>query len=461
MEKKNSQPKKILLTAYQKVRQFIHRPWFYDKRFLVVLSVLCSLFLWSVLSVNASPEEVRTISGVHITIDQEGIEENFGVRFVEVISPESLKDLEFDIKVRGRKYLLSQLTADDFTAVASANKSVSKPGSYDFTVSVSCNNPLLDLTVSNNGQQMYVKFDRYVTKELAVSGVEGVGATVAANSELSMGTPYSNVAKVKIEGPETEVAKIASVIVRAEVNKELYDGESFDGVEIFKNEDGEELTLSDKTVITRYTSDDKLAEAVKVTIPIKTSKSFKVNVAFPNAPDSFDQSKLPLSISPGTVTLVGTPDAINKFSDTYNGTYLAGEVDLSQLSNKVNSFTFPVSLNTGLEMSGSLEEIKVKINLSEYSVETLNLNVLNARFDYINYAGSRAVTLKTKTLNNVRLIGPAHVLSQIKPSDISVYADMTGKETVTGSCTVNAVISIANHSNCWAIGTYEMEAVIS
>ena len=96
---------KILLTAYRRVRKFIRRPWFYDKKFLVILSVVSSLFLWSVLSVNASPEEVRTVPGVHITIDQEGIEENFGVRFVEVISPESLKDLEFDIKVRGRRYL--------------------------------------------------------------------------------------------------------------------------------------------------------------------------------------------------------------------------------------------------------------------------------------------------------------------------------------------------------------------
>ncbi|MBQ5545419.1 MAG: hypothetical protein IIU00_07040 [Clostridia bacterium] len=452
---------KILLTAYRRVRKFIRRPWFYDKKFLVILSVVSSLFLWSVLSVNASPEEVRTVPGVHITIDQEGIEENFGVRFVEVISPESLKDLEFDIKVRGRRYLISQLTGDDFTAVATANKSVSKPGSYDFTVSVSCNNPLLDLTVSNNGQQMYVKFDRYVTKEFAVSGVEGVGATVAADSALSMGTPYSNVAKVRIEGPENEVAKIASVIIRADVNKELYDGESFDGTEVFRNEHGDELTLGQNMTITRYTAEEKVAENVKVTIPIKTSKKFKVNVAFPNAPDSFDKTKLPLSVSPGSVTLVGTPDAIQNFSDSYGSVYLAGEIDLTRLSNKVNSFTFPVSLSTGLEMSDSVENIKVKVNLSEYSVEKMTLTSAQSKFDYINYVGSREVKVKTKSIGNVQIIGPAHVLSQIKPSDITVYADMTGFETVIGPCTVNAVVSIANHSNCWVIGTYTVDAVIS
>ena len=74
MGKKHSEKQTFLLTAYRRVRKFIRRPWFYDKRFLVVLSVLCSLFLWSVLSVNASPEEVRTISGVHININQEGID---------------------------------------------------------------------------------------------------------------------------------------------------------------------------------------------------------------------------------------------------------------------------------------------------------------------------------------------------------------------------------------------------
>ncbi len=455
MGKKHSEKQTFLLTAYRRVRKFIRRPWFYDKRFLVVLSVLCSLFLWSVLSVNASPEEVRTISGVHININQEGIEENFGVRFVEVISPESLKDLEFDIKVRGRKYLISQLTADDFTAVASANKSVSKPGSYDFTVSVSCNNPLLDLTISNNGQQMYVKFDRYVTKEFAVSGVEGVGATVAADSGLIMGTSYSNVTKVKVDGPETEVSKIASVIVRADVNKELYDGESFDGGEVFKNEDGEELTLSGNTTVTRYTADGKIANAAKVTIPIKTTKRFSVNVKYTNAPSNFDAGKLPVSISPSTVLLVGTPDAINNLSDTYQ----AGEIDLAQLSNRVNTFNFDLTLSTGVEIADSVERIRVKIDLSQYSVEKFSVKA-RPSFDYVNYTGTRDVKVKTASLSNIQIIGPAHTVAQLKSSDIIVEADMTGKETVTGPCTVNAVITVKNHANCWAIGSYEVDAVI-
>ena len=251
------------------------------------------------------------------------------------------------------------------------------------------------------------------------------------------------------------------MIIRADVNKELYDGESFDGTEVFRNEDGDELTLGQNTTITRYTAEEKVAENVKVTIPIKTSKKFKVNVAFPNAPDSFDKTKLPLSVSPGSVTLVGTPDAIQNFSESYGSVYLAGEIDLTQLSNKVNSFTFPVSLSTGLEMSDSVENIKVKVNLSEYSVEKMTLTSAQSKFDYINYVGSREVKVKTKSIGNVQIIGPAHVLSQIKPSDITVYADMTGFETVIGPCTVNAVVSIANHSNCWVIGTYTVDAVIS
>ena len=460
MEKKNKKKtgkkRKFFSTAYRKIGEFIHRPWFYDKRFLVTLSVLCSVFLWAVLATNVSPVETKIITGVHITINEEGLEENFGVRFVEVISPESMKDQLFDVKVSGRKYLLSQLTADDFTAVATANKSVSKPGAYDFTVTVSCNNPLLDVSVANNSQQIYVKFDRYVDKEFAVSNVVGVGATAHSDSGLVMGTHYSNVAKVRIEGPETEVSQIASVIVSADVNKELSDAETFQGSEVFLNEEGEEITLSEHITVTSYTADDNIADGVWVTIPIKTSKKFKIDLSFKNAPSNFDVSKLPISISPGSITLVGTPDAINNLSETYT----AGEIDLSKLSNKVNNFTFDLSLSTGVETSDSVEQIKVKVNLSKYSVETFSVNSSHSEFNIVNYTGTRKVSFKTQSLDNIQIIGPASTVAGLKSADIIVEADMTGKETVTGACTVNATISVKNHSNCWAIGTYEVDVVI-
>ena len=48
----------------------------------------------------------------------------------------------------------------------------------------------------------------------------------------------------------------------------------------------------------------------------------------------------------------------------------------------------------------------------------------------------------------------------LKEGDIIIEADMKGMETVTGKCTVNAMISIRNHSNCWAIGSYQVDVNI-
>ena len=138
-----------MIAVYRKIRGFINRPWFYNKKFLVTLSVICSVLMWATLAINISPVETKTVSAVPITINVDTIKENFGLDFVEIISPESLRKLELDVKVSGRKYLLSQLTANDFSAVASANKSISKPGSYDFTLLVTCKNPLLLIRLSS------------------------------------------------------------------------------------------------------------------------------------------------------------------------------------------------------------------------------------------------------------------------------------------------------------------------
>lgn len=450
MEKKNVNVKKFFSSAYRKTLEFIHRPWFYNKKFLITLSVLCSVVLWAILATNVSPVETKTITSVPITVNVDTIKENFGLDFVEVISPESLKELKIDITVSGRKYLLSQLTADDFSAVAFANNSISKPGSYDLTLSVTCNNPMLDVNIETNNQQIYVKFDRFVDKDFTVSNVVGVGATIPKDSDLIMGAPYSNVTNVTVSGPETEVTQIDSVIVSADVKKELSEGETFDGNIVFLNADNQVLTLNNITVKTN------VAETVSVTIPIKASREYKVGVTFKNAPGNFDVSKLPITISPSTITIIGSPDALNDSEATYT----VGEIDLSKLTNTSNAFVFDLSLSTGLETEENVSSISVTINLSDYSIKSFSVNSDNAEFNIANYTGTRKVEFKSNSLDNIVIIGPSYVVEKLSAGDIVIEADMTGKETVTGPCTVNASISVKNRSNCWAIGTYEVEVVI-
>lgn len=442
--------KGLIVATYRKIKGFINRPWFYNRKFLITLSVVCSVLMWATLAINISPVESKVVSSVPITINVDTIKENFGLDFVEIISPESLKKLELDVKVSGRKYLLSQLTADDFSAVASANKSISKPGSYDFTLLVTCKNPMLDVKIEQNSQQIYVKFDRFVEKEFTVSNVKAVGATIPNDSNLTMGTPYTNVSTVSVSGPETEVNQIESVIVSADINKELTDGETFDGTILFLNRNGEQLNLAHLTVATDIT------ESVSVTIPIRTAKEFKVGVTFKNAPSNFDATKLPIVISPSTLTISGSPDAINNLKETYT----AGEIDISKLRKGTNSYDFALSLSTGLETADKVDKIKVDIDLSKYKVESLDVNSSHSKFDIINYTGTRKVSFKTKSIDNIRIIGPAYVVEKIAAKDIIIEADMTGMETVTGKCTVNALISVKNRSNCWAIGNYQVDVNI-
>ncbi len=450
MENKKRGARKVIVSAYRKTRAFINRPWFYNKKFLITLSVICSVMLWATLATNISPIETKTIPAVPITVNVDTIKENFGLDFVEIISPESLKKLQLDVKVTGRKYLLSQLTADDFQAVASANKSISKPGAYDFTLRVTCKNPMLDVKIEQISQQIYVKFDRFVEKEFEVSNVIAVGATIPENSNLTMGTPYTNVSTVSVKGPESEVNQIDTVVVIADINKELTDGETFDGSVIFKNKSGDNLTLSHITFSTNIT------ESVSVTIPVRTSKEFKVGVTFKNAPSNFDESKLPISISPSTITIMGSPDAINNLNETY----VAGEIDVSKLRKGENSYTFTLSLSTGLEIADKVERVVVDIDLSKYKVASFDVNSGHSSFDIANYTGTRKVTFKTKSLDNVRIIGPMYVVEKLVSKDIMVEADLTGKETVTGTCTVKALISIKGNSRCFAIGSYEVEVII-
>ena len=75
----------LLVAAYRKVRGFINRPWFYNKKFLITLSAICSVLMWATLAINISPVETKTVSSVPITINVDTIKENFGLDFVDII----------------------------------------------------------------------------------------------------------------------------------------------------------------------------------------------------------------------------------------------------------------------------------------------------------------------------------------------------------------------------------------
>ena len=100
------------------------------------------------------------------------------------------------------------------------------------------------------------------------------------------------------------------------------------------------------------------------------------------------------------------------------------------------------------------------IDLSKYKVESFDVSSSRSKFDIINYTGTRKVSFKTKSIDNIRIIGPSYVVEKLKDSDIVIEADMKGMETVTGKCTVNAVVSVKNRSNCWAIGSYQVDVNI-
>ena len=99
MGNKQTGGRHVMIAVYRKIRGFINRPWFYNKKFLVTLSVICSVLMWATLAINISPVETKTVSAVPITINVDTIKENFGLDFVEIISPESLRKLELDVKV--------------------------------------------------------------------------------------------------------------------------------------------------------------------------------------------------------------------------------------------------------------------------------------------------------------------------------------------------------------------------
>lgn len=408
---------------------------FFKNSFLKIVSLLLAFISWIVVAMATKSTVPNLIVDVPINIDvQNGAIVDRGLNLIEQNIAVA------NVKVSGQRSVVSFVTAKDLVINASLGN-VSGAGEYELKL-IAENKTGKDFVIESvTPEVVKVNFDKLLTRKFPVTPkVENLNIT---EGYRLMNDPLVTPSEVSITGPEVEIAKIASCVVAFDLeNKPLNKTTTIEQpIQLF-DRDGDPVEQGELKLETA---------TAKITITVLKNKELPLTVGFTNFPANFPIDELIPEISNESIWIAGATDQVDKLTR-----HNVGYVDLRQLTIDNNVFNFEVILPTGITNTDHIESVAVEFDTTgmvEKSFYVTNLQVLNAPVGY-------DVTLLTKQLSNVRVVGPKEIVDKLTGKDIVGEIDLSDRKISSGQIEMPVSLQLPNKGAVWAVGD-EYTAVVN
>ena len=436
---------------------------FQNNRFVLILSVVASIITWFAVSISISP--IITQDVVSVPIDIPLASSSFSN-----LKAYKGADTQVTVKVQGKKYILSQVKADDIIVTASLTDVVGV-GTYNLSLSAKKRDNAAEFdVVSVSPSTANVMLDNEAVKEFEVE-INCIGATVEEsaneNEVLVVEPEFADIANatLTVQGADSEVKKVAKAVAVADVNEQLVQTKQFGARIVLYDEAGnvlhdpnDETNSSLKYVQTGFSD-------LQVVAHVNMIKTVPLNVELRNAPESpplitiheNTGSTSTSQESVKTIRIKGTPNLLADMKEIS----LDGVLDFSTInfnsSTWEQNFTLPnipgiqyvdyKNVTNGVSFTANIN--KKGLSTKTYDIPTENI--------IVSTAGQGASV--QSALKGVQVIGPSTVLRSLKASQIKVNIDATNY--AAGSYTIRPDFTIGTSKNCWVVGNYEVTFLLN
>ncbi len=410
-----------------------------NNRFLMIASVIIAFALWMWVAIEKSPEVTNVITGIPVQINLENsIPEQLGLQ----IFGES--EFTVDVTVKGKKYILSSLDANDIDVVANTNY-VDSSGTKTLQLKITPKDSSDDFTIaSSSSTYIEVYFDTYKEVEMALTGNIDSSLESIVPEDCLLGDIVFSKNTVLISGPATEINRITSVSADVKVNNVLEKTTTFDPeIKIITN-DGSKLEYSKINTV-----DD-----ITMTVPVLKVVTLPTAVEFKNAPSGFISNPIKYSVSPSSVKVAIPVDAVETTK-----LFVVDTIDFADIGDSYNTFTVDAdSINTYKIMDSNVKRFKVTINASDMSSKTLtvpvsNVTIKNTRDDY-------KVTLNATKDITVTIVGPKEDIDAVTSDDLAIEIDTADKTITDDTKVLQGNVIVTSEYDCWAFGKYDIKVTV-
>lgn len=405
-----------------------------SKVFWVIVSLLCSLMLWGYVSGQDTKESTITLTGIQIEFVGQ---DELAARSMSVYEVDTST---VSIRVRGNRSNLSKLKSSDIKAVLDVSN-IQQPNemswSYDIEFPDDVDKNSLQI-LSRTPDKVNFTIVKNITKTVDVKGsFEGTIMDECVAEELVF-----EPATITLEGPEKLLEPIDHAWVSfGEADMNIESTYSVDSSFSLVDSDGNACPTKDITMS---------ADFVNATQPILKTKEVQLTVNLISG-GGISADDCNISIEPKTITIAGD----SRLIDDKNGIEL-GNIDLSSFNNSYEqSFTIP--LEDGIQNITGTTDAVVKITIGGTHTKTFTTDNISCK----NVSKGYKAAIDTQNVEVTLRAKDQHSLDSIKPTDISVVADLSDYGTTTGQVIVNGTVNVSGHKNVGAIGDAKITVTIS
>lgn len=394
----------------------------------LILAFIIACVLWIVISVLTFDTITNRISGIDVLTNPTDYMTQNNLRITS-----ELKD-KVTILIEGKRYDISDLNADDFTAEVDLS-AVRSAGTYTLPLKVTSKTDRSLSITDTQPEQVSVTLDEIISKEFPIEGT----ADINLPSDYYLDAITTSPATITLTGSASLIDKVTKVEAQSTRHGVISQSSATGSVISVYGASGvisEGITLS--------------TNSVTVNISIFKQKGLPLNFSITNCPPNFDLNSLKYDIYPSTIMVASPDDSIDNISELN-----LGSVNLSDITLNTTSY-IPITplLPEGYKNLSGNDRAQITWDTKTYN--KLDFDVPAENINIINSPDNFNVTAITETLK-VTVIGPSERITELSAADITVTANLLGTQLREGSQDVTVTAQVNGiRQSCWVSGEYRV-----
>ena len=411
----------------------------------IIQALIFSVVIWFFISIQIFPDVTMRISGIEVIYEPTPFmnEEDLHITGIDTA--------DVTIQIEGKRYSISELTADDFTAVCDLS-GIYESGEHSVPINIapSDRNTNVNCQILTNSLTAKVTVVKIVTREIEV--IPNTNSLTIAEGMQIEGDVTVEPPTVIVMGEERLVNSIGQAQAIASSDEALERSESLKAELTFFNNSGVKIASPDL----RYDNTD-----FSVNIPVYKVRTLPVKVKFTGSSggaNSFDAESLDYLMSINEITIASPDSSIDNLEAID-----IGEISLTSLTLKdlQGGVTLPVELPEGYKnISGNRT---ITVTFPEYEeFGQLGFTVPSENFTIINRPRDYDIKLLTNELT-VNVVGYSNYIASMTAADIYATINLLGVELNEGYKTASVTFRLTGSNvKAWVTGEeYKVELLVT
>lgn len=413
----------------------------HNNKIMILFSVILSIAIWASVVYGQSIPDTKTIT---VAVNMDMSNTLAGAKGMKNFTNTTLAA---SVMIRGSRWVVSSATSADISVTPDFNN-VGSPNSWSITLTAQkTSDKSFDIVSLPNPSSVTVFCDYKLSKTLPIT-IDKNGVDVKDTTNMSLGTPVISTSGIQnnsitIEGPQTYISQIASIVARVDKPDTIAENQTFSASLVALDSNGSEVD-------TKYCTFDGLNDnKVNIVVPVNIHRAVKFttnSLIIQNMPEAYKNSSNFITVSPASIELMGPNDQVENYAKSIEKSGAVGTIDFNHLGLSDMTKKFPLNIPQGITEKNGITDLTVSFAMQNFTSVPFDVPLTNANTHFLNIPSGKTVTAASQLLSGVTIIGPSDTISKIKESDIAVSIDLANDST---SRYATATVQVPGYNDVW------------